>query len=32
MEMPQYTESVEIDSAASQVCEVLATPERGSEG
>jgi hypothetical protein len=30
--MPQYTESVEIDSAAAQVWEVLATPESVSEG
>jgi carbon monoxide dehydrogenase subunit G len=30
--MPQYTESVEIGSPAAQVWEVLATPERWSEG
>jgi hypothetical protein len=30
--MPQYTESVEIDSAAAQVWEGLATPESVSEG
>jgi carbon monoxide dehydrogenase subunit G len=30
--MPQYTESVEIASPAAQVWEVLATPERWSEG
>jgi hypothetical protein len=30
--MPQYTESVEIGSPAARVWEVLATPERWSEG
>jgi hypothetical protein len=32
MEMPQYTESIEIASYASRIREVIATPERWSEG
>jgi carbon monoxide dehydrogenase subunit G len=32
LRMPQYTESVEIASPVAQVWEVLATPERWSEG
>jgi hypothetical protein len=31
MEMPQYTESIEIGSTASRIWEGIATPERWSE-
>jgi len=32
MEMPQYTESIEIGSAASRIWEMIARPERWSGG